>query len=80
MTRCIEFESIFRLLPSDPQLEIPDAMALHLDVCPNCRERFDEGKVELDPNAFESLTSSAQERVLNILRRARMGKGRDAVV
>jgi hypothetical protein len=68
MKNCTEFEGIFQSLSDDANAEIPDTMALHLDECHLCRRRFDEGKVELYPEVFESLSSRRRERMLNAIR------------
>ena len=78
MTNCFDFEEVFARLATEPETEmememaIPDEFALHLDVCSSCRARFDKGKVELTPDAFERLPSDTKERLLNSLERRRV--------
>lgn len=80
MKCCIEFEGIFQSLAHDLNVEIPDAMALHLDECHHCRKRFDEGRVELYPDVFESLTPRGRERMLNVIHCAGVNGRRGEVV
>ncbi len=73
MTGCTVYRlQVDRLLavPSGP---VADDLARHLDSCHACRERFDRGRVELDPAAFGALGPRQRERMLDALAGERAG-------
>jgi hypothetical protein len=47
--------------------EVPDALALHLDACPDCRRVFDRAAVPFDRDVFERLGAADRRRLLQVL-------------
>ncbi|HEX9669574.1 MAG TPA: hypothetical protein VGC93_08830 [Thermoanaerobaculia bacterium] len=47
--------------------EVPDALALHLDACPECRRAFDRAAVPFAAEAFERLGAADRQRLLQVL-------------
>ena len=70
MNSCANFQEILVRSTREAGLDIPDDVARHLDRCPDCRQVFDEGKVELDPDAFVILSGEARAKILGSLGKA----------
>lgn len=73
---CAAWRARLARLESDPATPVGDELARHLDVCPDCRQHFDRGRVELDAAAFGAPDVRRRERVLDALARQRAGAGR----
>lgn len=67
MNDCHLYQDTFRLLRTDPEISIPDDLALHLDDCGHCRRLFDASRIPLDPASFEVLPPASRKRILQAL-------------
>jgi hypothetical protein len=75
MTRsCETFRPTLKALADGAVEPIGDELALHLDECPACRQRFDLGKIDLPREAFEVLDETARRRMLVTLGSARLAR------
>lgn len=67
MNDCHRYQDTLRRLASDPEISLPDNLALHLDDCVHCRRLFDASRIPLDPASFEVLSPAARKRILQAL-------------
>ncbi len=73
MSDCAEYRAQLEPLLGDVGAGATDDLARHLDACPACRERFDNGRIDLDATAFDALSSRQREQMLDALARERAG-------
>ena len=67
MTSCNRFKKLLNLHSSNEQIEIPDELALHIDICRSCKHQFDVGKVTLEVEWFEALSARTRKRIMEAL-------------
>lgn len=76
MNDCRRYQDTLQRLAHDPEISIPDELALHLDDCAHCRRLFDASRIPLDPASFEVLPPASRKRILRALAAARAPRRR----
>ncbi len=79
MSDCASIQEALRRVMENPSDTVPDELALHLDACDRCRRFFDQGRVQLDPDAFEELPPTGRARMLRAIGSARAAGSRRLV-
>ena len=71
---CGKFEPTLRRILEYADESVPDELALHLDVCPACRDLFNRTKIPMMREDFEGLSAQGRVKLLRTMGAARAAR------